>query len=138
MKKLFLISIFLLSAKLSHAVVISVNTPVGVTNNSTTYSSSTLVAQTGGNQNCINNASLMSTTVSNMSILDGSLQTGTTLWQMMSIPANTIVYPISSSVDPHVLGSGEINAICSGPNSSLVVQISSGTKSINYNSFIRR
>lgn len=136
-RKLLLIGAVLLCSKLGHAAIDSVNAPVSVTNSAVTLSSSTLAAQTGGKQNCINNASLMSTTVANMVIIDGALNGGTTIWQMISVPANTPVYPIGIPVIPFT-GGGEINALCGGANSPLVVAISSGTKSINYQSFIRK
>ena len=134
MKKLFLIGFLFLCPKFVNAAIVSVNSPVSVTQTGVTLSSSVISAQTGGNQNCINNASLMSTTVSNMSIIDGALNGGTTIWQLINAPASVPVYPIALPIS----GGGEVNALCGGANSQMVVQISSGTKSINYNSFIRR
>ena len=92
-----------------------------------TASSSTITAD-AGNRNCLTNWSLMSTTISNMTIIDGALNGGTTIWGLVSVPAST---PINVTTT-------EENAICGSFNSQMMIVVSSGTASISYRGYTRR
>ena len=90
-------------------------------------SSVTIQAAGGGLKNCLTDWSFMSTTVSNMIIMDGPLASGTTLWGLISAPAST---PVNIAKDSET-------ALCGGPNTRMILYISSGTVSINYRGHVR-
>lgn len=90
-------------------------------------SSVTIQAAGGGLKNCLTDWTFMSTTISNMIIMDGALSNGTTLWGLINAPASTPV-----SVPRH-----SETALCGGPNTRMILYISSGTVSINYRGHVR-
>ena len=127
MKKLLALAFIGLSVGYSHAAEPVVKYElyprfsIGVT-------SVTIASAGGDSRNCITDWTLMSTIASTMTILDGSLATGTTIWGLSSAPANIPVVVTTGNKE---------SALCGGANSPMVISITNGTPSINYRGFVK-
>ena len=102
--------------------------PSFTTATSAVTSSTTIVAAGAGQRNCLTDWTLMSTTVSNMTIYDGILNSGTTIWGLTSVPASTVVSKDSE----------RRNALCGSFNTQMQILVSSGTVSISYRGHTRK
>ncbi len=132
MKKILFLAVLFLSVGVAKAgdiepQVVYELAPGFKTATSVLKSSFTVADPGAGLQNCITGFTLMSSTISNMEILDGSLATGTTLWGLVNVPAST---PINVDSDRK-------NALCSGADTTLVITVSSGTVSMNYRGYVK-
>lgn len=103
-------------------------TPGFKTATSVTKSSFTITAPSSSQENCLTGWSMMSTTLANMEIIDGTLSSGTTLWAMVNVPAST---PINIALPRE-------DAICADNAKTLVLAVSSGTVSMNYRGYVKR
>lgn len=132
MKKYILGCLLLLMAGVAKAGDLTINALYNfqgfTTATSVTESSVTVSAVDAQTKNCLTDWSLMSTTVSNMTILDGELHGGTTIWGLVSVPAST---PVNVSQTRET-------ALCASPNSKLVISVSSGTVSISHKGYARK
>ncbi len=132
MKKLFALSVLVLFAGIAHAdfnIDATSNLSPSFTSKTSVVTSSITIASPGGNlKTCLTDWSFMSTTVSDMAIIEGALAGGTTMWGLLSVPAST---PINKD-------SSRESALCAGTNSQIVITISSGTASFNYRGYVRR
>lgn len=90
-------------------------------------SSFTIVAPGGGLKNCLTGWTLTSNTAANLTIQEGTLQSGTTIWGLIN-SSPTYVANIQTN---------EKDALCGGPNAQLVIVVSSGAASMNYRGYVR-
>lgn len=134
MKRIVFLGLILLSAMLAYAdswpnyEFSGLIDPTFRTATSVTQSSSTIPSAGAGLKNCLTDWTLMSTTVSNMSIVDGALNNGTTVWGLVSVPAGTVISKDNIRE----------SALCGSTSTQMNVVVSSGSVSINYRGYIRK
>jgi len=134
-KKLFLVSSFLFGSVLigntDSGTVRPDNYlgPIGptyFTGTSVTGGTSS-VTGVGRTQNCLVGFSVVSSAVSNVAIIDGTLATGTTMWYYPSLAANTF-FNKDMTVE---------TSLCASMGNTLTINISSGTYNGSYHGYSR-
>ncbi len=123
MKKLFLLVALLFTCGYLHADQKAELGSVSVLNSATVTISSTTAGRI-----CLTDFSLMSTSASNMVIIDGPLTSGTTIWGILTAPA---------SVPVNVSSAGRDSALCGSLNRPMTINIAAGTPSISYRGFVK-
>ncbi len=102
--------------------------PTYTTGTSVTGTSATIPSAGKGQSNCLTDWTLMSSTIANMIIKDGSLASGATIWGLLAVPASLPVGEESILETP----------LCGSTSTQMVVFVSSGTVSINFRGTIRK